>query len=502
MRSQGSAVPASSPRPVYFRSERFPVFRRLASTLAALAAWMGGCQSYERKPLDVAATREAWLTRSPGDESAREFAHRLGREEGQLSVAGDEWFDPTDGLTLAEAEPVALVFNRELRVARLEARVARATAENAGRWEDPVAGVDIERIVSSVAEPWVVLGTVGLTIPISGRLDAEKQRAGAEYAAELQRLAAREWAVRAALRELWIEWSSQSLRAELSAELVDLLRGVVDLASRQEQAGVMSRIDARVFRVELAAGEAETISAAARVRELELQIRDLLGLAPSAQVDLVKSVAFVPRAGDPDTIRAALEATNAELAAVRAEYEAAEHALRVEVREQYPDLTIGPGYGTDEGDDRVLLGLQMPIPLWNHNRQGVAEATASREAARGRFESTYEHLGSRLAIACTRYQAGRAMREAVERNVLPLADEQDADVRRVAKLGRVDPLMLLQSIRSRQEAKLQLVNAVAAEAIGAVRLDELIGPPQPHVDPGHADPRTASSDDAPQGARP
>jgi outer membrane protein, heavy metal efflux system len=446
-----------------------------ATLFAGLVLVAGGCQSYQRKPLDVAAAREAWLKRSPSEETARQFAERLARAEGRTEEAA---FDPADGLTLAEAEPVALVFNRELRLARLEANVTRATAENAGLWDDPVLGVDVERIVSSVPDPWVVAGTIGLTIPISGRLYVEKARAGAEYAAKLQRVAATEWATRAALRELWVQWSAETTRLELVTALVERLRTVADLAGRQEQAGVMTRIDVRLFQVELAGSEADLLAAKARARELELQLRDIVGLAPDAPVRLVETIAFTPRGTDPAWLRDAMETDNPELAAVRGEYEVAEESLRLEVRKQYPDLTIGPGFGTDQGDERVLLGLQLPLPLWNRNRQGVAQAAANREVARGRFESSYEHLSSRLAIAKTRFDAARSVREAIRSRVLPLADEQDADIRRVAELGRVDPLLLLQAIKAQYDAKVRLVESKAAEAAGAIRLDELIGPPK------------------------
>ncbi len=463
----------------------------LAGALSVLV--IGGCKSYHRKPLDLAATREAFAARDAGAGTARAFAERLARAEGVAPA-----FDPADGLTLAEAEPVALLFNRDLRLARLEADVARATADNAGLWDDPVLGVDVERIVSGVPDPWVVAGTLGLTIPISGRLAAEKARAGAEYEAELHRLAAREWATRSGLRELWIEWSAQVTRTELVTELSEQLRTVSDLAQRQERAGVLSRIDERLFRVELGGAEAEVIAARARARELELQLRDLLGLTPEAPLQLVRTVVFPPRSTDAAFLRASLEMDNPELAAVRQEYEVAEKSLRLEVRRQYPDLAIGPGFGTDEGDERVLLGVQLPVPLWNRNRQGVAEATARREAARGRFESGYEHLVSRLAIALSRYEAGRAMREAIETRVLPLADEQDAEVRRVAELGRVDPLLLLESVKSRHEAKTRLLDARAAESIGAVRLDELIGPPIASREAGKTDSAPASPARGPQ----
>lgn len=456
--------------------------RRARSRAALLAGFVFvagagfACQSYERRPLDPAATREEWLARSPSEETVRQFADRLAQAEGR----GESFvFDPADGITLAEAEPVAIVFNRDLRLARLEANVTRAIADHAGLWDDPVLGVDIERIVSGVPDPWVVAGNLGLTIPISGRLAVEKARAGAEYSAELQRVAAREWATRTALRERWVQWSAGSTRVGLATELVERLRAVSALAERQEQAGVMSKIDARLFRVELAGSEADLITARARAKELELQIRDIIGLAPSAPVRFIETVAFEPRGTDSSWLQGMMEIANPELLAVRDEYGVAEETLRLEVRKQYPDLAIGPGYGTDQGDDRVLFGLRLPLALWNRNQQGVARAAASREAARGRYENTYEQLASDLIIARTGFEAGRSVREAVESRVLPLADEQDADVRRVAELGRVDPFLLLQAIRSQYDAKVRLVDARAAEALGGIRLDELIGPPAP-----------------------
>lgn len=454
--------------------------RLLTCAIPALAAALpGGCRSYEPRPLDTAATREAWRARTPADEPVRQLAARLA-----AGAPAPAPFDPSDGLSLAEAEAVALVFNPGLRVARREAGVTAASAAHAGRWEDPVAGIDLERILSGVSDPWVIAGAVGLTLPISGRLAVEKDLAGAEHTAALRRLAAMEWATRAALRELWIEWSAQAERARAAEALAGRLGAVAGLAQRQEEAGVLSRIDARVFGVERAGSEADLIAARARQRELELQVRALLGLAPGAPVALIQTLAFEGRAAPGAEAGRAMEAGNAELAAARGEYDAAEQALRLEVRKQYPDLAIGPGYGTDQGDERLLLGLRLPVPLWNANRQGVAQAEARREAARERFEAAYAQLDSRLAVAQTRAEAGRAVREAVEARVLPLAEEQDAQVQRLAELGRVDPLLFLQAIRAQHDAKVRLIDARAAEAVGAIRLDELIGPPpRPPADP-------------------
>lgn len=433
---------------------------------------LAGCAGYERRDLDVNATREAWLARTADNESVLAFAKKLSEQEHVTN------FDPHDGLTLAEGEVVALVFNPDLRIARLEANVAKAGEMFAGLWEDPVLGVDMERVVRGAegANPWVVGGTVELTLPLSGRLDAAKSHASAVARAELDRVAAKEWATRAALRELWLEWSAAQHRAEVGKETVERSREVSDIAELQKNAGVMSRTDARLFAVELASKDADLIGLNAHAKELELQVRAMMGLPASDTTELVASLVLESTELDEDALRAQIEATNPELAAVRAQYEVAEQALRTEVRKQYPDLVIGPGLATDRGDDRVLLGIRLPLSLWNRNQKGVAEADAKRETARGLFDTTYEQLASRLAIALLRFRAGREQREAIERSVVPLADDQLADVRKIAELGRVEPLMLLEAIKTQHEARIRLIDARLAEAVGMARVRELIGP--------------------------
>ncbi len=339
--------------------------------------------------------------------------------------------------------------------------------------------MDFERIVSGAdgANPWVAGSAIGITIPLSGRLEAEKSRAGAAHAADLDRVVAKEWKTRSMLRELWIEWSAARMRLDLAEELTGELRELADLVNRQERAGSMTRVETRLFLVEVSSREADRISNASRVREYELQLRSVMGLMPDSPLVLVPTVVYEPRTTDGDQLRKLIEASNPELLAVRTEYEVSEQMLRAEIRRQYPDLTIGPGYGTDQGDDRVQLGISLPLPLWNRNQQGIAEAIARREVAQGRFEATYEHIFSELAMAITRHESGRSQRALIESSVIPLADEQEADVRRIAALGRVDPLMLLEAIKARHAAKVRIVEAMATESMGAIRMDMLIGPP-------------------------
>ena len=102
--------------------------RASALVLALVAAT--ACQTYEPRPLEPRAHRETWHARTLEESSLHEFLARLERAADLRATA----FDATDGLSLREAQVVALAFSPKLRLARLRAGRAEVGAQHAGRW--------------------------------------------------------------------------------------------------------------------------------------------------------------------------------------------------------------------------------------------------------------------------------------------------------------------------------------------------------------------------------
>ncbi len=442
------------------------------------ALWLLGCQGYQPRPLDLPAYVDAWRGRAPDSPEVAAFA-RLLAEAGRLR----EPFSPAEigsrSLSLGEGEIVALVFNPDLRLARLRAGVAAAAADNAGLWDDPEIGVDIAHIVEGVAEPWVIASAIGITLPISGRLGAAKALAGAERATALHQVALEEWQTIERVRNAWLQWSSLRLRRELTDAHVAQLEQITAAARRLVQAGEMDRTQAALFDLELARRRNESRRYTGDERETDAVVRGLLGLSPDAPLQFIPTVNIEPRTASASGIEAVLPESSPRLALHRAEYERAERTLSLEVRTQYPDLTIGPGYSDDEGQSRVLLGLRAPLPILNANRQAIAEARAEREVARAAFETEYERLVIDLARSIAQLETARSIREDLEANVVPLADRQLEDARQLAELGELDPLVLLDSVVRAHDTRISLIDARLRESQAAAAIDEIAGPPAP-----------------------
>lgn len=439
------------------------------SALCALL-FITGCRSYQPDPLEPQAHRDAWQARTPGDESVRAFAERLASDGDDAAAS----FDPADGLSLGEAELVALIYNPELRLARLEAGVASAAAEYAGRWDDPRVEAELLRVTESVSRPWIVGGGLSISLPISGRLDAEKAQATAEHRTALHHVAEAEWQTRYELRLAWLRWSAASVREEELSRLIASVDGLTQTVARLAQAGEADPTEAALFEIERSQREAALRRTRGDVAALEQQLRALMGLSPSAELTLIPDLSLPESAGAPGI--AELGEQNPTLLRLSAAYEASEQTLRREVLKQVPDLTLGLTYENEEGQSRVGLAGGIPIPIINLNRQAIAEAQAKRALARARFETEYEQLVGRFAAAQARITALQEEQTLLLDVTVPLIDQQLDDARRLLQIGEAGTLVLLESLTRAHDTRLHLIEVKQEHSAAFAQLRYLAGP--------------------------
>ncbi len=443
--------------------------RRVAS-LALAAAALASCQSYEPRSLDPAVHRETWHGRSLADGSLRELVERLERDLGERVAA----FDPDDGLTLREGQLVALVFHPDLRLARLRAERAAASAEHAGLWDDPELALTGLRITEDVSDRWFLAADLAFTVPLSGRLAAEREHADAARLAAERRALEAEWDVLHAVRRAWVAWTSALHRADETERFAGALDALVETTARLAETGELPRTEASLFAVERARRSNQLGRLRGEVAAAEQRLRASMGLAPAVPVTLVPTLAV---AESEDGGMEAIAERNPGLARLRAEYEVAEATLRREIRKRYPDLTLGPSYESDEGQSRIGLFGAIPLPFLNANRRAIAEARAGREIARAAYEAEYESLAGRWSAASALAGALEAQRADVERLLVPLVDRQVEDALQLVQLGEGTSLVLLESLTRAHEVKLDLIETRAAEALARAELAHLTGPP-------------------------
>lgn len=295
-----------------------PLLRRVAwpgIVAAAAGGLLGGCQSYERAPLDLTSHRDTIESRLDAAESINAFLNRLDESGGDTP----DGFDPSDGLSSAEGEVLALFYNADLRLARLAAGVALADYETAGLWEDPEFGFDGAEILSP-SGPFEYGLALNFTVPISGRLGVAKDRAGASYEAELRRIVDAEWSMRARVRSAWAAWTVADERVRLLRDVIGQVERIGSITDRLEEAGELTRIEARLIRAELVQTRGRLAQAEFAASQARVDLLGLLGLPPSIEIELIPALSPSESVSFTDELHRLIEA-NTSLAVRRAEYQ-------------------------------------------------------------------------------------------------------------------------------------------------------------------------------------
>ncbi len=477
--------------------------------LGLLTAMAAGCVSYEARPLELETFASKWRETRLDAEPITGYLSRLSSLKATGAAGG---FDPDDGLSLAEAEAVALFFNPQLRRIRAEANVPLASAREAGWWPDPQIQASIlgfanrgrsggfgfepgrttginangfERTPAGfrqrsggefIDNPLIVNVGLNLTLPLSGRLAVAQDLAWSEYNAAWRRIAVREWQLLTELRSAWLAWSVTAERLALSREYAARLEKASDASNRLASVGELKSTDARVLGIELAQQRAAIQQLEIQRTQQRLALLATMGLSPDAPFEFKPDV-FLPIVDlEPAEQEAALLTRHPQVLAARADYEAAEQALRLEIRKQYPDLNIGPTYTLEEGFSRVGGAFGLALPLWNRNRQAIAEAMAARDAARVRAEATVQTVMADLARARTNAALAAQRLDLITDTLAPLVDRQIAETQTLLDLGEIEVLVLREALRASLDTKLDLLEATLDRATAANQLEQMLMP--------------------------
>ena len=264
-----------------------------------------------------------------------------------------------------------------------------------------------------------------------------------------------------------------------------------------ETLGAVNRTERRLFALELAALDALRTEALLEVAEQRTSLLALLGLPHEAASLLLASACDTTDASffEASDVVGHLIENNTQLAVRFAQYSVAEEALRLEIRKQFPDIVIGSGYATEFNDRRVMFGLSVPLPILNANKAGIARAYAQRALVREQAAMTFESISREFASAVEIHALASSQLKAFETSTIPLLEAQQQDITRLAALGEVDLLLVLQTATRERAARIQLLNLRLALARATIDAARLFGPQQP-LEPAPVIPSTIEIGDA------
>ena len=376
-------------------------------------------------------------------------------------------------LSLAQAIEAAFAENPDLAAARWEIGVAEGARQQAGLIPNPVLSWEAEDTRRETSTTTVMLsqdlelgGKRGARIDVARRgqdaAQIELERRGNELRAEVVQ------AFYAAVRaQTGLDLARQSQR---------LAERGLQVANGRIEAGKSSPVEATRAQVQLA----ETHLQVRRAETLKANsYRELARATGSSttQFDRLEYTELSP--GKSPSAAKMLVAINqsAELRLAQAQIEERDALLGSERAQRIPDLTvsIGSQYSREDRERVNVVGLSMPLPLFNRNQGNVLSASRRADQARDLRNAVELRLRIQTQTALDQWTTAWRDVESFNTVILPSAQNAVDTATRGFEMGKFGFLEVLDAQRTLIAARGQYLESLATATDARVTIERIYG---------------------------
>jgi cobalt-zinc-cadmium efflux system outer membrane protein len=286
-------------------------------------------------------------------------------------------------------------------------------------------------------------------LELGGKRQARNQLAGSVVAIAQAEQAAKHQALRAAVTEAFYQALAAQERIKLSQSALSLAQRVHDAAIRRLAAGKVAPIEGSKALVAQASAQLEFSQAQSELRVARDQLAGLLGLPKADFASLDGSLQSLPAPLSWEQLEARLQdAPELQRAGHELQRRQADIALQRSLR--VPDITVSAGVKRDEalGENMAVVGVSLPIPLFQQNQGGLLEAVRRADKAQAEQQSTYLRHRGQLLQTFERFNNTREEAESLRLQVLPAASNAYELASKGYELGKFNILDVLDAQRS------------------------------------------------------
>lgn len=381
-------------------------------------------------------------------------------------------------LDLPAAIALAVEHHPALRAAAHEASASAAAVEQAGRLPNPELAYLRE---GHRAGARTTTMQVSQPIELGGKRAARVAVAQGALALAGSDLALRRQALRADVIEAFYTALVAQERHELAQATVELAASSLRAVDGRVAAGKVSPVEAGKARV----AQADARAGLARAQADLAIARDALGALTGAPAEAMRELAgagvdtlpeveplpaLLQRAGGALSIRRARQQV-----ALRDAQAGAERAARA------PDVTLTIGSQRDDqlAHRQAVVGLAVPLPLFDRNGGNLAAALARSDGARAELEAAELAARTGLAAARLRYQQARGEALLLADDVVPEARSVHESTLKGFEYGKFTFLDVLDAQRTWFQARSRQWQAMLDAWRAHAELERLAGPAQP-----------------------
>jgi cobalt-zinc-cadmium efflux system outer membrane protein len=382
-------------------------------------------------------------------------------------------------LTLNAAIQLAFQHNPELRSAAGAVGVADALRLQAGAAPNPELSVLSEGLRNGDRTVTVQLNQA---LELGGKRRLRITAAEREQALEVAALDGQRATLRATVASAFFDVLAAQERLQLATASLQLSQSALDAAARRVTAGKVSPLEQTRARVALAGSKIELSQANSELTLAQRKLAATWGAHDAGSVStLVPPEAAAAPHASLDELLSHLPTAPA-LRQAQRDIERQQALANVERSKRLPDLTLSIGSKRDQdaGRTQAVIGLSVPLPLFDRNQGNLLAALRKTEQARDSLAAAESRIALELTEAFLRFEAARAELDVLRQEVLPGAQSAFDAASTGFSLGKFAYLDVLDAQRTLFQSKAQYLRALAESHRASAAMERLIGTGQAH----------------------
>lgn len=389
---------------------------------------------------------------------------------------------PAVRLTLSDAFARAATGNKALVAARLKQAIDDASLAVAAERQNPEFAYEAARETPHQS--------FGLSLPIetAGKRARRIELARASAGVTAATIAQTTLDINMDVRRAYFTLAAARARAEIADDIRDLAKRASDAAAARVAVGDAPRLEQLQAELELAAAENDASRAHADALSARVGLNTLIGLAPGTEVVTLDDVLAAPPSPGAPSLGAAAPsfgaqalgpaASSVDLAVI--DREIAAQVVRRNLAQSLttPDFGVGATLTSGVPDEFAVgwkLSGTVTVPLFTRHRAGVALEDAALVALRAERESLAVIIAGRISDAAARASAAAEALRRFTADILPRSREIEAMAQDSYQSGQTGIIVLLQTLQSARNLRLQSVQAGLDMQIALADLERAMG---------------------------
>lgn len=380
----------------------------------------------------------------------------------------------SSGVVLSEAIRLAIEANPELSSARREVEAAEAARIQAGVFQNPSLIVEVEDQRRDTRTTTVLLNQ---PFELGGKRSARMEAADRAIDVARAQRDGREAEVRANVAVAFFATLISQDRVRLAQASLDLARSGSQTAGKRVIAGKVSPVEETKAKVAEANVRLELIQAQGELQTNLQQLRAVTGGTSSiAAVD--GNALEIPNPLPDRAVEQRIVESPA-LRQSRSEVRRLGALADLEKAKRIPDISLNAGMKRDRetGRDMAVVGLSVPLPIFDTNRGNVLEALHRQDKAEDDARALELRLRAEVGAARQRFLSATGEVAVLQEDILPGAQSAFDAASKGFELGKFSYLDALDAQRTLLQARVQYLRSLADAHRAAADLDRLLGGP-------------------------